>query len=39
VKVPLGGKGGIILLSTDVSATVGQRIRDWLIAKIQTWWQ
>jgi hypothetical protein len=39
VKVPLGGKGGMILLSTDVNATVGDRLRDWLAARLQTWWQ
>jgi hypothetical protein len=39
VKVPLGGKGGMILLSTDVNATVGNRLRDRLAAKLQTWWQ
>ena len=39
MKVPLGGKGGMVLLSTDVNATVGHHLRDWLIAKLQTWWQ
>ena len=39
MKVPLGGKGGMILLSTDVNATVGHRVRDWLVAILQTAWQ
>jgi hypothetical protein len=39
VKVPLGGKGGMILLSTDVNATVGKGIRSWLAAKLRTSWQ
>src|SRR5205085_153807 len=39
VKVPLGGKGGTILLSTDVNATVGHRLGDWLAAKLRTGWQ
>jgi hypothetical protein len=28
VKVPIGGKGGMILLSTDVNATVGNLIEN-----------
>jgi hypothetical protein len=39
VKVPLGGKGGMVLLSTDVNATVGDHVWDWLVAKLQTGWQ
>ena len=39
MKVPLGGKGGMILLSTDVNATVGNGIRSWLAAKLRTSWQ
>ncbi len=39
MKVPLGGKGGMILLSTDVNATVGKGIRSWLAAKLLTSWQ
>ncbi len=39
MKVPLGGKGGLILLSTDVNATVGKGIRSWLAAKLRTSWQ
>jgi hypothetical protein len=39
VKVPLGGQGGVILLSTDVNATVGVRIADWVIAQIRTSYQ
>jgi hypothetical protein len=39
VKVPLGGKGGMILLSTDVNATVGSRISDWFVANLRTFWQ
>ena len=39
MKVPLGGKGGMILLSTDVNATVGHRLGDWFAAKLRTWWQ
>jgi hypothetical protein len=39
VKVPLGGKGGMILLSTDVNATGGTGIRSWLAAKLRTSWQ
>jgi hypothetical protein len=39
VKVPLGGKRGMVLLSTDVNATgatgLGARITAWL----RTWWQ
>ncbi len=39
MKVPLGGTGGMILLSTDVNASVGNRISDWLAAKLRTFWQ
>jgi hypothetical protein len=39
VKVPPGGKGGMILLSTDVNAAVGKRIGDWLAAKVRTFLQ
>jgi hypothetical protein len=39
VKVPLGAKGGMILLSTDVNATVGKGIRGWFAAKLRTSWQ
>jgi hypothetical protein len=39
VKVPLGGKGGTILLSTDVNATVGNRAPNWIAAKLRTCWQ
>ncbi len=39
MQVPLGGQGGMILLSTDVNATVGRRIGDWLLAKLRTNWQ
>jgi hypothetical protein len=35
----VGGKGGMILLSTDVNAAVGKRIGDWLAAKVQTFLQ
>lgn len=36
MKVPIGGKGGMVLLSTDVNAAVGQRISDWIAAKLRT---
>jgi hypothetical protein len=39
VKVPIGGKGGMILLSTDVNVAVGNRIADWLAARLRTAWQ
>jgi hypothetical protein len=39
VKVPTGGKGGMVLLSTDVNATVGKGISPWLAAKLRTFWQ
>jgi hypothetical protein len=39
VKVPLGGKGGMILLSTDVNATFGNTILDQIAAKLLTWRQ
>jgi len=29
----------MILLSTDVNATVGNRLPDWLVARLQTGWQ
>jgi hypothetical protein len=39
VKVPLGGQGGMVLLSTDVNATVGDGIWERLVARLQTGWQ
>jgi hypothetical protein len=39
VKVPVGGKGGMILLSTDVNATSGITFLDRFAAKISTWRQ
>jgi hypothetical protein len=39
VKIPIGGRGGIIFLSTDVNATVGSQITDWIGAKLRTLWQ
>ncbi len=39
MKVPLGGKGGMILLSTDVNATSGTTFLDRLAARISTWRQ
>lgn len=39
MKVPLGGKGGMILLSTDVNATVTNRVGAWIMANLRTFWQ
>ena len=39
MKVPIGGRGGIILLSTDVNATVGSHIAARIGAKLRTFWQ
>ena len=38
VKVPIDGKGGMILLSTDVNATADRRLRGWLTAIFWTVW-
>jgi hypothetical protein len=39
VKVPIGGKGGMILLSTDVNATSGIAFLDRIAAHFSTWQQ
>lgn len=39
MKVPIGGKGGMILLSTDVNVSVGDRLDFWVAAKLRTVWQ
>jgi len=38
VKVPIDGKGGMILLSTDVNATADRRFRGWITAMFWTVW-
>jgi len=39
VKIPIGGKGGMILLSTDVNATVANRLGARVAANLRTFWQ